>query len=208
MIPALLVALALVDAMLCGFRDAAGRCLPIEKAGYYRRAVARGLVAGLIVLAGLGAVAGLLIGTAADPAGSYSTMCSAGASMVWVYGSYATLVFLALGGYLIPDEDVSTLATVIILGPFTMLRPWVIWAGAAAAIVAAREVRTAVLAVAAATVMSGLEPALGRAWRGGDTPLGPRTARDGKRVTNRKLVTARRSDTRHSSAGRAKKGPA
>jgi hypothetical protein len=175
-IPALLVALALVDAMFCGFRDAAGRRLLIDKAGYYRRAVVRGLVAGLIVIASLGAVAALLIGTAVDPTGLYSTMCGAGASMVWVYGSYATLVFLALGGYLIPDEDVSTLATVTILGPFTMLRPWVIWAGAAAAIVAAREVRTAVLAVAAATVMSGLEPALGRGWRGGRTPLGPRSS--------------------------------
>lgn len=171
MIPALLVALALVDSMFCGFRDGAGRYLPIDKRAYHRRAVARGLGAGIVAVLGLGALAAVLILTAPDPAGLYSAMCTAGERMVWVYGAYATLVLVALVAYLIPNIDVSVLATVVILGPFTMVRPYVIWAGALWAAWTAREPRTVTLAVAAAATLSGLQSVLGRAWRGGKNPV-------------------------------------
>lgn len=171
LIPVLLVVLALVDAMFCGFRDAAGRRLLIEKGPYYQRAVVRGLLAGVVVVAGLGLVAAGLVVTAADPRGTYSAMCDAGAIMVWVYGAYATLVLAALLAYLVPAADASTLATVIILGPFTLIRPWVIWAGAGAAAWSGRSARTAVLAIVAALAMTQLEPALGRAWRRGRKPV-------------------------------------
>jgi hypothetical protein len=170
-IPALLAALALVDAMFCGFRDAAGRTLAIDKRAHDRRAVARGLRAGIAAVLALSLLAAALILTAPDPGGLYSAMCVAGERMVWVYGAYATLVFFALLAYLIPDVDVSILATVLILGPFTMLRPWLIWAGALWAAWSAREPRTAVLAVASAAALSALQPLLGRAWRRGRNPL-------------------------------------
>jgi hypothetical protein len=170
-IPALLVALALVDAMFCGFRDAAGRRLHIDKRAYYRAAIRRGILAGILAVLILGALAAALLMAASDPAALYATMTEAGRWMVWIYGAYAALVLVALLAYLVPDSDVSTLATVVILGPFTMLRPWVIWAGAAAAIAAAREPRTALLAALAATALSTLQRLLGLSWRNGGDPL-------------------------------------
>lgn len=167
MIPSLLVALALVDAMFCGFRDAAGRNLAIDKRAYFRRAIARGLAAGALAVVLLAAFAALLITTAPVPAAVYSDMISAGATMVWIFATYATLVFAALLAYLVPSTDVSTLATVIVLGPFTMLRPWVVAAGAIAAALTAREPRTAVLALVAGAVLASLERLLGRARRRG-----------------------------------------
>jgi len=90
--------------------------------------------------------------------------------MAIVYGAYATLVAAALVLYATPSIDLRTLAIVSILGPFTMMRPWVIAAGAlhgvAGAAGAARPL-TAALALLAAAAVAAIERLLGRAWRRG-----------------------------------------
>ena len=50
--------------------------------------------------------------------------------MVQVYGAYATIAIGAMFVYAIPRPEVSSLVTVLILGPFTLLRPVVIVSGA------------------------------------------------------------------------------
>jgi hypothetical protein len=54
--------------------------------------------------------------------------------MVIVYGAYAAIVVLALGVYLLHFFELSVLATVVLLGPLTLLRPLLIVSGAAWAV--------------------------------------------------------------------------
>lgn len=155
----LLGSLAVVDAGFCGFRDAAGRDRLIEKRPYYGRAVRRGMFLGLALVIPFAIGIALL----AD-AGVWPDLLQVAARMVWIYGAYATLVLLALGVYLVSSGDLRTLATVAVLGPFTLLRPLVICAGAAWGAIGAAHATTAVLACLAGTVMISFEFALER-WR-------------------------------------------
>jgi hypothetical protein len=159
--PILLVALALIDGAFCGFRDAAGRDPRIEKRAYYRRALLRGTLAALVAVLVLGALTGAALLLAPDGAGLYADLLAVGARMVWVYGGYATLVCAALVVYAIPIHDLSTLMTVIILGPFTMMRPFVIAAGALWAAWGAGRVESIVLALLSALVIGLVERLLG-----------------------------------------------
>ncbi len=149
---ALLGLLAVLDAGFCGFRDAAGRDRRIDKAPYYRAAVRRGMALGLGLLA-IAFVPIALIGTWPD-------LFHVAGRMVQVYGAYALLVVAALGVYLVLEGDARTLATVAILGPFTLLRPLVIAAGGVWGAVEAEHGTTAVVACAAATAMITFEPLL------------------------------------------------
>lgn len=167
MIAALLVAMAVLDAALCGFRDAAGRNPRIEKRAYYRRAILRGARAGAAAVVLLGALTGAALLASPDPGALYADLVAAGARMVVVYGAYATLVGVALLIYALPVPDLRILATVSILGPFTMMRPWVIAAGALWGAATAARPAAACLALLSAAVIASIERLLGRAWREG-----------------------------------------
>ncbi|WP_437812694.1 oxidoreductase [Sorangium sp. So ce1078] len=166
MIPALLTLLALVDAAFCGFRDAAGRNPRIEKRAYFLRAIRRGALTGLAAVAALAALTFAVLWLAPDPAGLWVDLLSAGTRMVLVYGAYATLVCAALLVYALPHHDVRVLASVMILGPFTMMRPWVLAAGALFAAQRAARAETAALALASALAIGLIERVLGRGRRG------------------------------------------
>lgn len=167
MIPALLTLLALVDAAFCGFRDAAGRNPRIEKRAYFLRAIRRGAVAGLAAVAALAALTFTVLWLAPDPADLWLDLLAAGRRLVLVHGAYATLVCAALLAYALPLHDVRVLAAVMILGPFTMMRPWVLAAGALLAALHATRPETAALALVSALAMGLLERLLGRGWRDG-----------------------------------------
>jgi hypothetical protein len=96
-----------------------------------------------------------------DGAGLYADLVAVGARMVTVYGVYATVVCAALVVYMLPIHDLSTLMTVIILGPLTMMRPFVIAAGALWAVWGAARVESIVLALFSALVIGLLERLLG-----------------------------------------------
>ena len=129
----ILVVLALMDTAAAGFRDAAGRNGLLDKTGFFRRAARLGALYGLLPV---GFIASVVLGlTAASPDPTlWPDFLRAGQVMTWIYGPTATLVAIAMGIYLSPRFEVRSLATVIILGPFTLLRPLVITAGAVAAV--------------------------------------------------------------------------
>jgi hypothetical protein len=163
----LLGTLAFIDGTLCGFRAAAGRNPRIFLWGYYGASMRRGALASLGVIAvflalGLGLRA--LGGEAA-----WSALEAAAGKLVLVYGVYATLVLAALALYLTGSFDFGVLASVLVLGPFTLIRPWVILAGAAWVAATADTAAAAAMSVGAGSVMALFERllALGRPpWRG------------------------------------------
>lgn len=156
MIPVILLAvLAFVDAGFCGFRAAAGRNARLFLGSYYRRSVRRALVFGgaIILLVGCVAMTGLALGDD----GTWNALVATASRMVLVYGVFATMVLVALGLYLIGRFDLAVLATVLVLGPFTLVRPAVIVLGGAWAAWMAPTPFAAVLALAAAATMVSFE---------------------------------------------------
>lgn len=126
MIPALMILLAVLDLTFAGFRAAAGRNGLIEKRAYYARSMVAGALAGV----GFSAVMALVTFAALRPSPSpgvlYNDLVGVGLRMALVFGAYAALVLLALFVYVLARHELRTLATVAILGPFTMARPWMV----------------------------------------------------------------------------------
>lgn len=122
MIAALMVLAAVVDLAFCGYRAAAGRNASIEKTGYYLRALLAG--AGVGVAVSLVLAAATIAVLAVQPI--YPELVAIGARMLVVIGGYAVLVLAAIAVYAVAQHELRTLATVAILGPFTLIRPGVI----------------------------------------------------------------------------------
>ena len=158
MTPALLASLAIVDAAFAGFRAAAGRNARIFKRDYYRKSLVRGALAGLILVACLALLTLALLWLCKDPRREYAELVGVGVRMSWVFIPYAGLVLAALLVYGLADDDLRSFATVAILGPFTLVRPWVIALGCAVGLCAGASLPTWVLTVTS----SGLVILLGR----------------------------------------------
>lgn len=155
----LLYLLACLDGAFAGFRSAAGRNPRLDKRAWYRSAMLGGLAysqgAALVVVASCAALA---VPTDALFQGVLA--------MLQVYGLYAGAALLALAVYLVPHPDLSSLATVLVLGPLTLLRVPTILAGALWGALAAGEPRGAAGALVAGGVMAVAGPVLGLRWRG------------------------------------------
>lgn len=123
MIPTLLALLAIVDVAFAGFRAAAGRDAHIDKRAYYRRAMASGALAGVGLVAALSAITVVLLLASGEAAALYAELLTIGARMLVILLGYALLVLGALALYAAPQLTLRVLATVTILGPFTLLRP-------------------------------------------------------------------------------------
>ena len=166
---ALLLALAIFDGMLAGFRAAAGRDGRIDKGSYIRAALLRGMLGGIAAVALDGALAAMLVVTSPDRDATWTAMLGAGTAAIWVFGAFATLTLLSIVLWFSPVHEHRLLSTMIVLGPLTLVRPVVIVAGLAVAAATASEPRVWILAAIAAITMRGLESALGRAhakrWR-------------------------------------------
>jgi hypothetical protein len=130
-IPALLASLAIVDAAFAGFRAAAGRDARIFKRAYYRRALLVGAGAGACLVAALAMATGIALFFSRDPGALYAELLVIGARMLQVFLGYALLVLAALALYATARMELRILATVSILGPFTLLRPVVVLAATA-----------------------------------------------------------------------------
>jgi hypothetical protein len=160
LVPLALFALCVTDAGFAGFRDAAGRDARIFKAELFRRAIRRGLLHGILA----GAL-GLGIALGATLLVPFDDLLEAARWMLLPLAGYATLVLAALGVWATAEADLRTLASVVVLGPFTLVRPLVI---ASAAFLGAWHApswpaRGAVAAVCA--LQLAIEPWLGRARR-------------------------------------------
>jgi hypothetical protein len=164
-IPAALLLLSVADSGFAGFRAAAGCDAHVFKAEYYRRAIRRGIRRALVAnaFAAAGLVAWVLL--SASPEGSIRDFVTTCHPVLWVVGIYAALVLVALGVWAAGEADVRTLASVLILGPFTLIRPWVIVLAAVLGIVRAPSVAagTAIGIICAGQLT--IEPLLARRWR-------------------------------------------
>ncbi len=127
-VPLLLAVLALLDGCFSGFRSAAGRDARTDKRGYARRACLHGTAAGVVVLAVLAAACAVVV------PGRYDAFVRAGARMLLVLLPYGLLVLAALVAYAASRRPaVQTLASTLVLGPFTLARPLVVVVAVAAA---------------------------------------------------------------------------
>ena len=122
-----LAILFLLDCGLAGFRVAVGRDGRIVKRDYYLAAIKRGVC---LTLLGLGLGAAWLATYLSVFPESAASFYHAGEWAAFVYGAYAVAVLLALIVYAVGGVEIRTLATVILLGPFTAIRPVVIVLGA------------------------------------------------------------------------------
>jgi hypothetical protein len=167
MVPLLLAVLAFIDGTLCGFRAAAGRNPRIFTWTYYRAAMGRGAKLSAVTLAAFSAACAALV--LLGPEGTWPSMLETATVLVRVFGVFATLTLVALGLYLVGNFDFGVLATVLVLGPFTLLRPWTIVLGALYAAATASTNIAAALALAAGAVMWNFERLLdvgAPPWRG------------------------------------------
>jgi hypothetical protein len=160
-VAAALLLLALVDGACAGFRASAGRTGLIRHRQADRRAARRGaaLVAALMTPAVTLTCAGYVLHH--PPGGLY---LRAGEAMLAVYGPYALVVLAALGCYATLGWRKRYLATAVILGPLTLIRPVVVVLGAAVAVLATHDVGVAIAAALAGLAVLAVEPVAGHLW--------------------------------------------
>lgn len=145
MIPAALILFALLDGAFAGFRASAGRDGRIDKRRYHLRAMASGASASVVAIVALAALTLASCATHHDPRAAWAELIAVGGRLVLVYALYSALVLAALAVYLLARHEVRTLATVAILGPFTLARPWVVLGAAAWATGLSTQWRTTAL---------------------------------------------------------------
>jgi hypothetical protein len=130
LIPALMISFAVLDMAFAGFRAAAGRDGRIRKRGHYAGAMLAGAGAGALFSSVMALVTWAVLRRAAAPGALFAELEDIGARMALLIGGYAALVLAALSTYALARHEVRTLASVAILGPFTLARPWLVAAAA------------------------------------------------------------------------------
>jgi hypothetical protein len=156
-----LALLALVDGACAGFRSSVGRSGLISHRASDRRAARRGATVAAILLTPAIAVtcAAILL----DHSRS-RLFLRAGEAMLDVYAPYALAVLAALAAYATLGWRKRYLASAVILGPFTLLRPVVVIAGAGLAIGLTRDVAVTITAIFAILGVLAVEPVADRLW--------------------------------------------
>jgi hypothetical protein len=157
MIPLLLWMLATIDAAFAGYRAAAGRNALIGKRDYYRRAMLRGAIYGQVAVAMAGIIMLVLVFLSPEPATLIRELEQAGLRMLIVYIPYAIIIFLAFAVRAVPSVDLRSITSVLIFGPFTLIRPVVAIAGVLWAVLAAPRFAIILLGLLVLTLMLGLE---------------------------------------------------
>lgn len=147
---AALCVLFAVDAALAGYRASAGRNPRVRKVEWYRYHAVLGLAAGLGVDILVVALV-LLLGVDVRPAA---------VAMLQVFVPYASAVLFAMLLWYSRSLDVQVLSSVLVLGPFTLLRPFVIVGGVAWGFAQVPSVGGAVIAFVLIAAALGLGPML------------------------------------------------
>jgi hypothetical protein len=162
MIPLLLWALATLDAAFIGYRDAAGRNALINKGAYNRHAMIRGALFGQAAVAIAGIVIAALVLLSSQPAEQFRQFQEAGSRMLIVYLPYTLILLIAFALRAIPSVDLRSLTSVLIFGPFTLIRPIIVVCGVAWGFLAAPGFITLLLGMLILTLMLGLGRLLDR----------------------------------------------
>jgi len=119
----LLLSLALVDGVFSGVRAGLGRSGLLAQSHLNLRNAWLGLALELVLLPLLLTYGGVCLHLQASVD---VDAVRAGGAMLWVLGSYATLVLAVMTLWTIPRSDVRELCSVLVLGPCTFARPYVI----------------------------------------------------------------------------------
>lgn len=154
--------LATVDSAFIGYRDAAGRSALINKQDYYRHALVRGALSGQIAVAIVGIVAAGMLATAPQPERLFDTFDRVATRMLMVYVPYALILTITFLIRAIPSVDIRSITSVLVFGPFTLIRPLVVLAGAIWGLLAAPTASVLFLLVLIVSLMLGMEYALDR----------------------------------------------
>ncbi len=160
-VAATLLILALLDGAFAGFRSSAGRTGLINHRAVDQQAARRGAGLACLLLAPAIAVA---CGDALAHPGHLDDYTRAGIAMLAVYGPYALLVLIALACYATLDWRLKYLASALILGPFTLLRPAIAILGAALAMALSNGAAVATAAGLSVIAVLAVEPLAGRLW--------------------------------------------
>ena len=153
-----LIALALLDGAFSGFRSSLGRNGLVDHTAEDRRGVRVGTALVVILLVPAFATAGTDLATGSDR----RPYAAAGGAFLLVVGPYALLVLLALGIYGALGWRLRYLASALILGPLTLLRPYVVLAGALVAATRGSHPMVWVSGALACAAVLAVEPILDR----------------------------------------------
>ena len=170
MIPALMIAFAVLDLAFAGFRAAAGRDGRIDKRGHYTRAMLVGAGAGGVFSGVMALVTWAVVRRAAAPGALFGELVEIGGRMALVFAGYALLVPAALVVYGLSRHEVRTLAIVAILGPFTLGRPLVIAAAALVGLVPSHTFAAIALTLVSCAGVLATGVALDRSFAGRGPP--------------------------------------
>ena len=160
-VAAALYFLATLDSAFVGYRDAAGRSALIRKGAYYTRAMLRGALWGQAAVAAAVALLAALLLRAEDRPAFVHSLIEAGRRMLAVYVPYALVVLAAFAVRAAPSVDVRSLTSTLVFGPFQFIRPFVVVAGVAWGLLAARRADAAALGLVVVAEMLTLERLLG-----------------------------------------------
>lgn len=158
---AALLTLAITDGAFAGFRSSAGRTGLISHRQSDHQAARRGAGLACVLLAPVIAV---VTGDVLIHPGHLDDYARAGTAMLAVYGPYALLVLIALACYATLNWRLKYLASALILGPFTLLRPGVAALGAAVGMALSKEPVAAIAAGLSVIAVLTVEPLAGRLW--------------------------------------------
>ena len=156
----LLWLLATLDSAAIGYRDAAGRNALIEKRDYYRWAMIRGALFGQVAVAIVGVVVVVMLVLSPQPASLYASFEQVSKRMLIVYVPYALILIITFSIRAIPSVDVRSITSVLVFGPFTLIRPLVVLAGAVWGVLAAPTVTVLILMILIVFLMLGMEYSL------------------------------------------------
>jgi hypothetical protein len=168
-----LACFAVMDGAFSGFRAVQGRDGRVEKRALLRaaqRRAARWSLAGLGLLLGL---FGLDWATSTDPGQLLGDADALAGEILWRVVPFAALVLVTVCLTAVPSVDLQSLASVLVLGPMSLARPYVLATGVAAAWLANPRADLGLLCLLATAGLLGLERLLGRVWVGPDGRLKP-----------------------------------
>lgn len=131
--------LAVLDCAFASYRSAGGRNAAIIKGDYYARAMVSGALIAQAPVAVTVGVSLVLLKYSSDPSNLFNNYVAAGSFMLQWYIPYAVLTVVALLVRCFPCVDTRSLSMVLVLGPFTFLRPLVALAGVASAYIHVRR---------------------------------------------------------------------
>jgi hypothetical protein len=154
--------LATLDGAFCGFRAFAGRSALIHKRKYYRRAMLRGAISAQVVsFLSLGV---LLVAVALSSQRSElrGDLEAAAGRMLWIFLPYAAAVLFPLSLRALPSTDIRAATSVMVLGPLTGLRPFVMIAGVFYGVWSSQLLETKLLGIFILGAMLSLETWLNR----------------------------------------------